>query len=246
MDESGIIKSRGRIENSSLSKHPKMLCREDRLTLLIVKDCHDKVKHRGVKQTLAELRSEYWINRAKSFVKKILRSCVTCKRIHGRAYSYPPIPSLPPSRLVEERPFKAVGIDHCGPLFVKAIYEDESEEITEQKKSYITLYTCASTRGIVLDVVRDTSAIEFIDSLLKFICRRGCPSIAITDNGTAFRAAETQSFAVSRNICWKFNVTNASWTGGFFERLVACVKNCLKKTVGKTYCKLLLLRLSSF
>ena len=32
----------------------------------------------------------------------------------------------------------------------------------------------------------------------------------------------------------KFNIAAASWTGRFFERLIACVKNCIKKTLGKT------------
>ena len=28
---------------------------------------------------------------------------------------------------------------------------------------------------------------------------------------------------------WRFNLEKASWWGGFFERLVRCVKRCLKK-----------------
>ena len=54
--------------------------------------------HRGEKQTLTELRGEYWIVKSKSFIKKLIRSCVVCKRIHGRPYSYPAAPELPAER----------------------------------------------------------------------------------------------------------------------------------------------------
>lgn len=33
---------------------------------------------------------------------------------------------------------------------------------------------------------------------------------------------------------WKFNLERAPWWGGFFERMVASVKDCLRKTLGNT------------
>ena len=166
-------------------------------------------------------------------VKKLIRSCLVCKRIHGRPYTYPDIPDLPADRLREGRPFIAVGADHCGPLFIKDIYDKMYDE-EKINKCYVVLYTCASTRGVVLEVVRDASAGVFIDSLRRFIARRGCPQVILSDNGKAFTAIETQEFVAERNISWKFNVAASPWTGGFFERLIACVKNCLKKTIGRT------------
>ena len=111
------------------------------------------------------------------------------------------------------------------------MHENDNEDVN---KCYIVLFTCASTRGILLEVVRDVSSLAFIDSLRRFIARRGCPRVILSDNGFAFVAKETQEFAVERNINWKFNVAAAPWTGGFFERLVACVKNCIKKTIGRS------------
>ena len=35
------------------------------------------------------------------------------------------------------------------------------------------------------------------------------------------------------NIWWVFNLEKAPWWGGFFERLVQSVKQCLKKSVGR-------------
>ena len=41
-----------------------------------------------------------------------------------------------------------------------------------------------------------------------------------------------QSYLAERRISWKFNLAKAPWWGGFYERLLALVKICLKKTIG--------------
>ena len=160
-DEQSIIRCKGRIINSTLpykTKYPILLSKEHELTTLIVRDCHNKVHHRGIKQTLTELRAEYWIVKSRSFVKKVIHNCVTCKRIHGRPYSYPDTPVLPAERLLEGRPFLAVGVDLCGPLIIKDIYSKNDHGDEESvNKCYIVLFTCASTRGVVIDVVRSES-----------------------------------------------------------------------------------------
>ena len=78
----------------------------------------------------------------------------------------------------------------------------------------------------------DTSAKEFINSLKRFIARRGCPQKILSDNGGAFTATETQKFVAERNVKWKF--TKAQWYGAIWERLVQSAKRCLKKVVGHT------------
>ena len=96
-------------------------------------------------------------------------------------------------------------------------------------------------RGVVLDLVHDGQAKTFINSCIRFISRRGCPQEILSDNGSVFTADETQTFAANRNITWKFNIAEAPWFGGFWERLVSSVKRCLKKTIGQaclTYTKL--------
>ena len=231
-DEHGIIRSKGRINNAKLpykTKFPIILDRKHKLTKLICMDCHGRAMHRGEKQTLTELRSEYWIARGKSFVKGVIHRCSVCKRIHGRPYTYPAVPDLPIERLYEGRPFLAIGVDHCGPIYIKDVYGSENDEEDKLNKGYIVLYTCASTRGVVLEGVRDASSTAFLESIRRFIARRGCPQVVVSDNGSAYTASETQQFVTERNIDWRFNVPAAPWMGGFFERLVACVKNCLKK-----------------
>ena len=63
-DADAIIRSKGRVGSSKLpydTKYPIMLSRNHKLSELIIWECHKKVMHRGIKQTLTELRGEYWI-----------------------------------------------------------------------------------------------------------------------------------------------------------------------------------------
>ena len=161
-------------------------------------------------------------------VRSLLKQCVICKKTHGRPYKYPPVSQLPMYRQILTVPFSVCGVDYCGPVYVKDLFGEE------MNKSYIVIYTCAATRGILIDLVEDGSSSNFINSMRRFIGRRGCPAKFISDCGTVFKAVDTQSFCANRCIKWEFNVARAPWWGGFWERLVASVKNSLKKTLGSS------------
>ena len=184
------------------------------------------VKHAKVKQTLTELRQEYWICKGRNFVRKLLRPCVTCRKLDGKSYSYPPPPPLTKLMFDDSRPFAVIGVDNCGPLFVRNIYRLSGVNMF---KVWVVLFTCAASRGIVLDLVPDMGAGSFVRSLSRFISRRGCPSDVISDNGKNFIAELTQNHASNLNIEWHFNVPLAPWYGGFFERLIRTIKTHLKK-----------------
>ena len=55
----------------------------------------------------------------------------------------------------------------------------------------------------------------------------------VSDNGKCFISQYTKNFVTSKNIKWENIPERAAWFGGFYERIVAPVKNCLKKTLGK-------------
>lgn len=57
----------------------------------------------------------------------------------------------------------------------------------------------------------------------------------ISDNGSQFISEQTQKFACSKGITWKFNLTPAHWCGGIYERLVRSTKRCLKKMLFRSY-----------
>ena len=164
----------------------------------------------------------------KGAVKDVLFKCVICKKMMEKAFSTPPTPPLPTSRVSDDLPFTKVGVDFAGLLYVKNIYQSGGE----MYKCYIALFTCASTRAIHLELTPDLSTNSFIRVLKRFIGRRGFPGLIISDNGTTFKDAKVKKFTLERNIEWKFNVPTASWWGVFFEICVKLVKRCLKKVLG--------------
>ena len=54
----GLLRCKGRLDNADIpyaTRHPVLLCKQHHLTLLIVQDAHERVKHNGVKETLMEI-----------------------------------------------------------------------------------------------------------------------------------------------------------------------------------------------
>ncbi len=140
--------------------------------------------HNGVKETLADIRSQYSIMRGRQFVRKLIGKCTICRRFEGKPYQAPPTPPPPDFRLREAPPFTATGIDYLGPLFVRT--RDKS------KKIWICLYTCCVMRAVHLDIVPDLTTEGFIRGFWRFTTRRGVPSRIVTDNTGTFKAASRE------------------------------------------------------
>ena len=112
----------GRFSNADVPygvKHPILLPKDHHFTLLVVRQAHVRVLHNGVKDTLNEVRSKFWIVKGRSFVKKVIHQCVTCKRFEGRPCLGPPPPPLPRFRVAEDPPFTHTGVDFARPLFIR-------------------------------------------------------------------------------------------------------------------------------
>ena len=73
-----ILRCRMRTQLSTLSydtSNPILLPPESHLTILIIKQTHDRLLHSGISQTVADLRSKYWIPQAKKVVSNIIHKC---------------------------------------------------------------------------------------------------------------------------------------------------------------------------
>ena len=146
LDEDGIWRCKGRLANVGLptcTTFPILLDTSSHITHLIAMACHERILHGGVKDTLTELRSKYWVVKGRSFVKKLLRGCIVCHRFQGKPFPSPVSPSLPAFRVQESPPFSYTGVDFAGPLFVKS----------GENKVRICLFTCCSRRVVHLEVV---------------------------------------------------------------------------------------------
>ena len=240
-DDNHVWRCGGRLQNASISfssKHPILLPKGHPLTALIVESAHRRVQHNGVKETLSEVRSKYWIIRGRSLVKALIYKCVVCRRFEGRPFNPPPAPPLPSFRVTEAPPFTFTAIDFAGPMFVGR------EKGEKSNKVWICLFTCCVTRAIHLDLVRDMSTLTFIRALKRFSARRELPKRILSDNAKTFKAAakllktifscqEVKNCLSDIGIEWMFNLERAPWWGGVFERMVKSTKRCLRKIVGQ-------------
>ncbi|CAG7733339.1 unnamed protein product [Allacma fusca] len=97
-------------------------------------------------------------------------------------------------------------------------------------------------------MVSSLSTESFLQSLRRFISRRGRPCTIYSDNGTNFigtanlwknvdweriRKSEYGSSHVIQPITWVFNPPSAPWWGGWWERIVRILKQVLRKVLGR-------------
>jgi hypothetical protein len=231
-DEEDILRAKGRLDYANLDydrKFPIVLPPDDHVIELMIWDAHETVMHSGVNDTMVFLRQKFCIPRLRQVIRRIVRRCVICRMIEGKAYSQQKIPPLPSFRVIIDEPFTVTGADYAGPLFVKTIDIERKNE-----KAYILLLTCASTRAVHLELVHDLSGQSCVRALRRFIARKGAPDMIFSDNAKTFKAEETRKFLRDRGIKWEFNLPRAPWTGGVFERMIRSTKRCLKKVIGKS------------
>ena len=88
-------------------------------TELVITQCHESVMHGGVKSTLAQFRSKYWVAKGRQEVKRVINACVLCKRWNCKACTKPQQAALPEFRVKRAAPFENSGVDFAGPLFAK-------------------------------------------------------------------------------------------------------------------------------
>ncbi|GBN70409.1 hypothetical protein AVEN_118910-1, partial [Araneus ventricosus] len=241
LDDKGILRMGGRLEYSDFSsdeKHPIILPRNSSLTGLIVQDEHICMKHGGIATTLAKIRSRFWIPKDRQIVQKIIRRCLICRRYSAKSADQL-TSQLPEDRIAQTPPFYSSGVDFAGPIYVK--------NLEGMQKSYIVLFTCATTRALHLELAPTMTTESFLMAFRRFISRRGNCRIMYSDNARTFKKSNREleqiskillhdnfhDFICNQKITRKFIVERGAWWGGFYERLVKSVKECLRKVLGR-------------
>ena len=164
------------------TKFPNLLPPKHYFTRLVVQDPHDRVVHAGASTTITFLRQKYWIISIRQCVKTVLRKCVTCRKISGKAFNSPDLPPLPKNRIKDLTPFKVTEVDFSGTLYMK-------EKSGNESKAYICLFKCASNRAVHLELFSDFTEETFMQAFRRLCSRRSVPKIMISDNATTYLAA---------------------------------------------------------
>ena len=206
---------KGRLSNADLSyraKFPVFTPARHYLTDLIIIECHAKVCHNGLRDTLvSQVRTKFWIIKGRQRVKSVIHNCVTCKRHERKGYQIPPTAALPDFRVTPSAPFDQTACDLAGPLFCKTSGEDPSN------KCHIALFTCCATRSVHLKLVADLTAECFIRCFRRFSARRGLQTRIVSDNARTFKTADrklaalfdlpdVQNYLLNQHIKWRYNL----------------------------------------
>lgn len=232
-DEKGLIRIKTQIIeriDTFCFRYPILLPAKHHIVECLIFEYHQKNCHAGVQTLISLLREEYWIISARRTIRSVIRKCVKCRRFSAKAPVTPPI-HLPEDRVRDASAFEIVGVDLCGPLFLR-----------DKSKAWVVLFTCAIYRAVHLELVTSVSVDSFVQALRRFVSRRGRPSIIYCDNATNFTgtAAALKNVDWARlqetdlkPIQWNFIPPTAAWWGGWWERLIRSTKNLLVRVLGR-------------
>ncbi|CAG7837087.1 unnamed protein product [Allacma fusca] len=232
--DDGLYKVKTRIartEDQDRFKLPILLPPQHVIVKYLIMEVHRENCHAGVQVLMAILRERFWVIRSRKTIRSVISKCVRCRRHEAKGLETVPAP-LPLDRVRMVSVYEVTGVDLAGPLFLKG-----------GQKAWIVLYTCAVYRALHLELVTSLSTEVFLQSLRRFISRRGRPRTIYSDNGSNFVGAENdfgrldwkkiETYATARRIQWKFNPPTAAWWGGWWDRMVRMVKQLLRRTLGK-------------
>ena len=163
----------GRLTNADLpydQRHPILLPRKHHVTDLIIRDNHLALRHSGVQATLYSVRERYWPIDGRNTTRRIIYNCVKCCRLKPREINLQ-MGNLPADRLEYSRPFLNVGVDYCGPFYIK----ERRYRNVKKIKTYVSVFVCLATKAVHLELASDLTTEAFLGCLKRFISRRGKP-----------------------------------------------------------------------
>lgn len=250
IDEQGLLRVGGRLQNSALSynqKHPIILPKGSKLTERLILNEHLKLFHAGPKLLLAQLNQKYWLVNGLRQVKKITHKCLPCFRLKANCAKQL-MGSLPKQRVVASRAFETVAIDFAGPIEIK------NSRIRKAliSKGYICVFVCFNTKAIHLELASDLTTETFLACFKRFISRRAMPSEVFCDNGGSFRGAANHlaelyklhrstehqtlvhNFTAPQNIKFNFTPSYSPVFASLAEAAVKSMKYHLKRQLQKS------------
>ena len=230
IDKNGLLRVRskfGRFTDGKFGIFPLLLAKNSKLTNLIIDETHRTMMHSGVYSILNHLRQIYWIPHCFSVVKKVIKSCVQCRKFNAKPIllnqnSYREI-RVDPSQI----PFSNIYVDYIGPFYAKVS--------GEKSKLYLLCITCMFTRAVNLKISYDLSVKEYLRSFQLHCFEYGVPTHVISDLGTQLVAGaniirdflkdcETQRYLEEFNIK---TITFEHYYKGHSE-LGSLVESCVK------------------
>ncbi|XP_057318280.1 uncharacterized protein LOC130663179 [Microplitis mediator] len=248
LDDCGILRVGCRIAHASIAsdqRHPILLPSQHHITRIIIRAEHIRLKHAGIQSTLYSVRQVYWPLNGRSTTRSVIHKSVPCYRAKPRLLDHR-MGILPAQRKTSSRPFLRVGVDYCGPFYIK----EKRHRNRGLIKVYVAVYICMCTKAVHLELVSDLTTEAFIASLKRLFARRG-KSVGIhSDVANNFVGAKNEltelynmfnseahwnaifNFCNEEKISWHFIPPRSPHFRGIWEAAVKSFKHHLVRTVG--------------
>jgi len=243
LDRDNIIRVKNKFRNLNAPfsvKFPVLLAKDSPLTKCIILEFHAKYKHAGVYKLLSLLRREFHIINGFVTIKKLIKTCVVCRKLYGRPAKLNQgdykNSRINPSQV----PYRDIAIDHTSAFKVKS--EDNVV------KCYVLIVTCMFSRAVNLVYCRNIDNISFLMALQEHIFDYGMPRSIVSDNGSPIVSSVNiiQKYLMEdrdvKNYLTEHNIdvldfspypADASHLGGVVESLVKQVKYMVYGTIAR-------------
>ncbi len=238
LDQDGLVRAGSRLQRAEHlpydSRFPIIIPKDHPFTELLIEATHKRLLHAGSQHTTAELQQQFKIVRGNNLVRKVVRSCIICRRKRAKPTEQMMAP-LPDFRFPQHRtdPYASTALDAAGPFFVR------EKKGGDTRKVYFVLFTCLVYRAVHLEPLFTMTAASFLQALDRFCARRGVPSRIVSDNGTNFTAAAAEVTGLWKKearqlyqekrpqINWEFLPPYAPHFGGVHERMIGATKSAM-------------------
>nr|CAI5841376.1 unnamed protein product [Callosobruchus analis] len=185
----------------------------------IVQANHDELGHFALEKTLHRIKEKYWFPRMSNFVKKYIKSCLSCQ--------YHKVPSGKKPGFIFSiakyaRPFHTLHIDHLGP-FVE----------TYKGNKYLLVTVDSFTKFTFIRAVPNTKSKHVIEELSHLISIFGTPKRLISDAGKAFVSSKCKTFCEENGIRHYTTAVAVPRGNGQVERFNRTILDSLATTGAK-------------
>uniref|UniRef100_A0A146L7F7 Integrase catalytic domain-containing protein n=2 Tax=Lygus hesperus TaxID=30085 RepID=A0A146L7F7_LYGHE len=247
LDENGLIRVRGRIENSNASydlRHPYLIPHEAHIAKLMCDHFHRLTLHGGHRLISSLLQRRFWIPALRRLIRSRIFRCSTCYLPKAPGVT-PLMGDLPASRFSTVRAFRSVALDYAGFFTIR----ESLRRNAPRSKGYLVVIVCLSTKAVHLDFAPDLSTPAFLRALDRFVARRGLCNEIFSDNGTNLVGASRHLKEVfellassqdvindhlaSQAIAWNFSPPAGPHFNGISEAAVKTAKHHITRVIGK-------------
>lgn len=233
VDKVGLLRLRTRFASSPhlAPDHlsPIILPQHCTFTQLAILAEHARAGHPGLERTIGAFRDRYFAVGTRRITRTLLKRCKICNIVRPNLprFDYGSVPAFRFDATTP--PFTNTGVDIFGPLKIN---------MTTPGKRYAMIFSCATTRAVHLEIIRDMTAREVFLALRRFTSRRRTPDLFYSDNGRQLLAVRKQLLKLIAEYSdanpgkeirfqWQLITAAAPWRAGFYERLIRVIKQFL-------------------